>query len=82
MAKKKAQGISMNVIIIAALALIVLVVLLVIFTGRMGIFGKGLNTCKGSCVTRAEECGDKAAIPTDNCNDKGKDYKYCCLEIS
>ncbi|MFC1800524.1 hypothetical protein ACFLYT_00575 [Nanoarchaeota archaeon] len=31
---KKAQGISFNVIIIAAVALIVLIVLIVIFTGR------------------------------------------------
>lgn len=72
----------MNVIIIAALALIVLVVLIIIFTGRMGIFGKGLNSCKGSCVISSAECGDKPAVLVDNCNGKGKDYKYCCLEIS
>ncbi|MFC1800525.1 hypothetical protein ACFLYT_00570 [Nanoarchaeota archaeon] len=35
MMKKKAQGISMNVIIIAAIALIVMVVLIAIFTGRI-----------------------------------------------
>ncbi len=33
---KKGQGLSLNVIIIAALALIVLVVLVAIFTGKMG----------------------------------------------
>ena len=38
MMNKKAQGLSINVIIITALALIVLVVLVVIFTGRTGIF--------------------------------------------
>ena len=35
---KKAQGISMNVIIIAAIALIVMIVLIAIFTGRIGKF--------------------------------------------
>ena len=37
---KKAQGLSINVIIIAAIALIVLVVLVAIFSGRLGDFGK------------------------------------------
>lgn len=35
---KRAQGLSLNVIIVAAIALIVLVVLIMIFTGRLGIF--------------------------------------------
>ncbi|MBI2666419.1 hypothetical protein HYX13_02290 [Candidatus Woesearchaeota archaeon] len=40
---KKAQGLSINVIIITALALIVLVVLVVIFTGRTAIFTGGVD---------------------------------------
>ncbi len=40
---KKGQGLSLNVIIIAALALIVLVVLVVIFTGRIGVFEAGVS---------------------------------------
>ncbi len=46
---KKAQGISLNVIIIAAIGLVVLVLLVAIFTGRINIFGKG--------VGEAEEAG-------------------------
>ena len=49
---KKSQSISINTIIIAAIALAVLVVLFVIFTGRLGIFSKGLqetDTCKQKC---------------------------------
>ncbi len=38
MISKKGQGMSLNVVIIAALALIVLVVLVMVFTGRIGIF--------------------------------------------
>lgn len=40
---KKAQGLSLNVIIIAAIALIVLVVLVAIFTGRMGEWTAGIK---------------------------------------
>ena len=40
---KKGQGLSLNVIIIAALALIVLVVLVVIFTGQIGKFTLGVG---------------------------------------
>ncbi|MBR9706310.1 hypothetical protein GOV14_04695 [Candidatus Pacearchaeota archaeon] len=50
---KKSQGISINVIIIAAIALIVLVVLIAVFTGRFGIFSEGLNkatTCNEACA--------------------------------
>ena len=43
MLSKRGQGLSLNVIIIAALALIVLVVLVVIFTGRIGVFQSGVS---------------------------------------
>ncbi len=43
MLDKRGQGLSLNVIIIAALALIVLVVLVVIFTGRIGVFERGVG---------------------------------------
>ena len=49
---RKAQGISINVIIIAAIALAVLVVLFAIFTGRIGGFTQGIketDTCKQKC---------------------------------
>jgi len=46
---KKAQGISINVIIVAAIALIVLVVLVAIFAGRLGIFSERLGDVEKSC---------------------------------
>ena len=42
--KKRAQGLSINTIIIAAIALIVLVVLVAIFTGRIGMFSSGITS--------------------------------------
>lgn len=54
---KKGQGLSMNVIIIAALALVVMVVLMAIFTGRIGSFGKGVDSSAfvGDPLTACEE---------------------------
>jgi len=51
---KKSQGLSINVIIIVAIALIVLVVLVAVFTGRVGTFTKGVDstaTCANSCAS-------------------------------
>ena len=41
--KKKAQGLSLTTIIVAAVGLIVLVVLVAIFTGQMASFGIGIS---------------------------------------
>ena len=58
---KKGQGISINTVIIAAIALAVLVVLFMIFTGRFKIFSEGVsetascqNTCRGLAMLRSE----------------------------
>jgi uncharacterized membrane protein YqiK len=54
---KKGQGLSMNVIIIAAIALLVLVVLVAIFSGRMGLFNQDLNDqTENACSARGGEC--------------------------
>ena len=56
---KKAQGISVTTIIIAAIALIVLVVLIAIFTGRMGVWGQGLDTTQeGKACTDTDVDGE------------------------
>ncbi|MFH0867795.1 MAG: hypothetical protein V1831_00625 [Candidatus Woesearchaeota archaeon] len=60
MMSKKAQGLSVNVIIVAAIALIVLVVLVAIFTGRLGGFSKGVRettSCTQICVARGYDSG-------------------------
>ena len=56
---KKSQGLSLNVIIVAAIVLIVLVVLWSIFTGRMGGFSEGVDdvtTCSPEKCVRRSEC--------------------------
>ncbi len=52
--KNKGQSISINTIIIAAIALAVLVVLFAIFTGRIGKFSIGVDetdTCEQKCTS-------------------------------
>ena len=54
---KKAQGISLRVIIVAAIALIVLIVLVAIFTGKIGSFSDTYsNTTSG---VAAKVCGSQ-----------------------
>lgn len=55
--RKKGISLSMNTIIIAALALIVLVVLLLIFTGQVGKTRTGLNQ------TTSQYSGEQCKIP-------------------
>lgn len=69
---KKGQSISINTIIIAAIALAVLVVLFVIFTGRISLFSKGVGettTCEQACKsagnTQFKPVGELAAKNED-----------------
>jgi hypothetical protein len=80
---KKAQGISMNVINIAAIALLVLVILSVIFIGRMGKFGGQTQSCTaqgGRCME--PPCSRHPGVtpyPTGVCEDE---TLVCCLPVS
>lgn len=57
MSSKKGQGLPINVVILAALALVVLLVLFGILTGKIKWFGKGLSTCPGECLNQ-EDCAN------------------------
>ena len=64
----------MNVIIVAALALIVLIVLVFIFSDKMGDFGKGSNSCVnlgGKCTNEGYSSG---CIASGTCE--------CSIEIN
>ena len=57
--QKKGQGLSMNVIIIAALALLVLVILAVVYMNKMGGTVTTLARCEsngGKCVDVSDSC--------------------------
>ena len=82
---KKGAELSMNVIVIAAIVLLVLVVLSIIFLGRVGIFSKQVGDCTskgGSCQLKTE-CDISKMSPGTNCEtDKEGGYGplyVCCL---
>ena len=90
---KKAQGISINVIIIAAIALLVLVVLAVIFTGRIGQFATKTADCEnkgGRCAELGERCGDAGSSVEDyptrftdwTCPKVDDQEVDCCVKIA
>ena len=60
MQNKKSQGLSLNMIIIAAIGLIVLVVLAYIFFGRSTIFVKSTG-----CTARGGICLPETGCPDD-----------------
>ena len=62
--RKKAQGISINVIIIAAIGLAVLVVLFAIFTGRLNIFSFGISKT-ASCENACKSLGSTRSVQSE-----------------
>ena len=86
--KKKSQSISINTIIVAAIALAVLVVLFFIFTGRIGSFSQGVqetDTCAQKCSslnmgegTHLQNVGDSCRDPAQKIAGSYKDGKYGC----
>lgn len=85
---KKGQSISINTIIVAAIALAVLVVLFAIFTGRLGGFTKGVqetDTCAQKCASLNMQAGSLISTEGGQCaSDEQKlggtysDGKYGC----
>ena len=86
---KKAQGLSINVIIIAAIALLVLIILAVLIlraggglTKQTGCDGVG-GTCYSSCADIAE---DQGGIWTRNIANSGRaggclEDQDCCVPV-
>lgn len=84
---KKGQSISINTIIVAAIALAVLVVLFAIFTGRLGSFSKGVqetDTCAQKCASLNMQLGKELTEFDRSCGSEQyisgsySDGKYGC----
>ena len=80
---KKAQGLSLNTIIVATLALLVLILIALIFTGRVRLFRMGAEDCinqGGTCVKSPQVCtknyGNVAKV-SEGCDDE--DFPTCCI---
>jgi hypothetical protein len=73
MHNKKGQGLSLNMIIVAALALIVLLIISLIFVSRANLFNRETNSCvsnSGVCIINSDPrmsnqdaCEDYASSP-------------------
>lgn len=74
--KKKAEGLPINIIVIAAMALAVLVVFIITFTSEAGNLSKSTLTCQakgGECVPE-KSC--QYQTTTWSCQNKGQE---CCF---
>jgi len=86
---KKAQGLSIDVIIVAAIALIVLVIIAVIFISKLGIFGAQVGDCVnkgGKCVAADIACGEEGTAVAEyglpmslSCSVK---EEHCCVKAA
>ena len=78
---KKAQGLPLNTIVIAALVLLVLVILALILTGKLGNFAAKTNECLtngGTCDSDTVcKAGAEGFIGHLNCENN----KNCCIGI-
>ena len=87
---KKAQGLSINIIVIAVIVLIVLVILIMVFTGKIGGFRDGLEQAEGGiCSLKADHrCVSAEDCPSFNrvgnvgtysdCSSNDDNVEYCC----
>ena len=78
---KKGQGLSMNVIIVAALALLVLIILAMIFTGRVKIFSTTSRLCanQGEGAKCLDTCPSNSIQVGSNLNTECT--KFCCMSL-
>ncbi len=81
---KKSQGLSFTVIVISILALITLVVVVGVFTGKFGEFSKDIESCaikggfcKEDCAENEREL-ESATCPKETESSK---TKKCCIKI-
>ena len=75
---KKAQGMSLQLIVIAVLVLVVAVVLISIFTGKANLFRKGISGCAeigGKCQYTSDSPCEGAQIEATGCLED----QICCV---
>lgn len=76
---KKAQGLSLNMIIIAALALIILVVVVLIFSGKVGKTSEGISEVQGSVdIEKCNIPGVRKCVESGMCMRELSQYSASC----
>ena len=79
MLKKKAQGLSITTIIVAVIGLIILVVIVMMITDKLGIFSEGVGRA-ASCDTLCRASGYGAEGDNLHPELKGSDNTACKCE--
>ena len=83
----KRGDLSVNIIIVAIIALLVLVIMTVLFSGRMAQWGQQLNSCEdvqGKCDQGFECLEGYTKLPGKYCYDadnKKDPNNICCIKI-
>lgn len=83
MLDKRAQGLSINVIVAAVIGLIIIVVVVMLLTGKLGGFSKGVdesNSCVNACKSLGKTTGAEDAACTGKTKFPGnfKEGSNCC----
>jgi len=74
---KRAQGLSLNTVIIAAIVIVVLIVLILIFTGGMSNLSNELPSCSSKGGYCDADCGAyNYAVRNTECDEQGLS---CCV---
>jgi len=75
--------ISMQVIVLAIIALLILVILAFIFTGKLGGVNNDMNRCQANAKCEPSCDGNSVRVSTGCVADDGKYYKdrVCCKEL-
>lgn len=66
-ARKRGQGISLTMIVLAAIALIILLVMIAIFSGKAKLITSNLESCEakgGECSPKEKSCADHFNNPS------------------
>ncbi len=90
--RKKSQAISINTIVVAAIALVVLILILLITTQNLGNWRQQTDNCHsvgGSCedrdaVNKGDACdGDYQKVTNHPCYTNGEEDpdKVCCISV-
>ena len=80
---RKAQGLSLKVIILAVLAIVVLVILIMMLTGKTKLFSKTSTECAsrgGTCMSESKCDNNYIMYSGTDCNENNKEY--CCVKVS
>ena len=81
MLNRKSQGMPINTIIIAVIALAVLVVLIFVFTGKIKIFSSTIESCEaqgGGCDPDGQCDQNQVKQSNAKCTQSGA---VCCIQI-